>query len=109
MCVCGYQLPAGADGGSERESRLFPEEGKEEVVLSMGLTQDFLIYCTQVGFHSLAVEYVCLGWAGSLSYSSNLSHVAAQNGCLRHFFLEDWQYVNEYRHVVGKNSVTHHH
>ena len=32
----------------ERESRVFPEEGKEEVILSMALTQDFLIYSTQV-------------------------------------------------------------
>jgi WD repeat-containing protein 19 len=64
----------GGMGGRERESRIFPEQGKEELILSMGLTQDFLIYSTQ-------------------------------NGCLKHFFLEDWQYVNEHRHVVGIAKV----
>lgn len=42
---------AGREGGievRERESRVFPEEGKEEVIISMALTQDFLIYATQV-------------------------------------------------------------
>ena len=31
--------------------------------------------------------------------------ILLQSGCLRHFFLEDWQYVNEHRHVVGENST----
>ena len=35
-------------GGRERESRVFPEQGKEEYILSIALTQDFLVYATQV-------------------------------------------------------------
>lgn len=26
----------------------------------------------------------------------------SQNGSLFYFFIEDWQFVNEFRHVVGK-------
>ena len=52
MCVLlvGTQPTSvdGGMGGRERESRIFPEQGKEELILSMGLTQDFLIYSTQV-------------------------------------------------------------
>ena len=48
MLLVGPQ-PTGVDGGmGGRESRVFPEQGKEELILSMGLTQDFLIYSTQV-------------------------------------------------------------
>ena len=31
-----------------------------------------------------------------------------QAGSLKHFFLEDWQYVNEYRHVIGETIIMRH-
>ncbi len=38
----------GSDGQQEREMRVFPEEGREETITCMSLTQDFLIYGTEV-------------------------------------------------------------
>ena len=45
--------------GRERESRMFPEQGKEEAILSMSLTQDFLIFSTQVTISYYLCMYVC--------------------------------------------------
>ena len=42
----------GKVGGRERESQVFPEQGNEELILCMTLTQDFLIYATQVYTHA---------------------------------------------------------
>lgn len=50
-----YYTPqsTGSDGieTKERESHIFSEEGKDEDILSMALTQEFLIYSTQVRYH----------------------------------------------------------
>ena len=51
VTVCSPTMQSTGSGGVEgrdRESRMFPEEGKEENIVSMALTQDFLIYSTQV-------------------------------------------------------------
>jgi len=58
----------------DREGRMFPEEGREETISCMSLTQDFLIYGTE---------------GGSLIY----------------FYIEDWQIVNEFKHVVGITKI----
>ena len=50
MFINGFSQSGESDGieTRERESHMFPDEGKDENVLSMALTQDFLIYTTQV-------------------------------------------------------------
>ena len=35
------------------------------------------------------------------------NHFTIQSGTLHYFFIEDWQYVNEFRHVVGEYVGTH--
>ncbi|KAL5510222.1 hypothetical protein EMCRGX_G005732 [Ephydatia muelleri] len=52
------------------ESRTFPDEGRDDVISCMGMTNDFLIYATTTGI-------------------------------LQYFFLEDWQYVDDFRHIVA--------
>ena len=70
---------------------MFPEDGKTDVITCSTLTQDFLIFATEV--------------RGNVSHCIQ-SHFALQGGTLHYFFIEDWQYVNEFRHVVGEHVGT---
>ena len=66
---------------------MFPDDGKTDIITCCKLTQDFLIFATDVRQNKcVPVLLLCCVQAGSLHY----------------FFIEDWQYVNEFRHVVGE-------
>ena len=69
---------------------MFPDDGKTDIITCCELTQDFLIFATEVrqepAVCSCVVNMLCTSQAGNLHY----------------FFIEDWQYVNEFRHVVGE-------
>ena len=46
----------------DREVRLFPNEGREDTINTMGLTQEFLIYATEVmgtGYQFMIVHGTC--------------------------------------------------
>ncbi|XP_052278623.1 WD repeat-containing protein 19-like isoform X1 [Dreissena polymorpha] len=55
----------------ERESKLFPDKDVNQ---------------TRITCHDMTPEFLIFG---------------TDNGGLFYFFIEDWQYVNEFRHVVG--------
>ncbi|KAF5926956.1 hypothetical protein HPG69_001588, partial [Diceros bicornis minor] len=68
------------DAQEERETRLFPAVDDKCRILCHALTSDFLIYGTDVGL-------VC------------------QTGVIQHFYIEDWQFVNDYRHPVSVKKI----
>ena len=97
------------------EGRVFPgEEEQNEVITCLALTQEFLIYGTEVRFSfctlcsstplllppPLLLLLLCL-------LLLLLNH--NQAGSLCYFFLADWQMVNEFHHVVGKDMQLYRH
>ena len=73
---------------------MFPDDGKTDVITCSMLTQDFLIFGTEVGRNVMCnIQPICLAIV-----------IILQGGILQYFFIEDWQYVNEFRHVVGKHN-----
>ncbi|XP_013417652.1 WD repeat-containing protein 19 [Lingula anatina] len=66
----------GDQGASDdRETRLFPDKDQAD---------------TKITCHCLTPEFLIFG---------------TDSGGLHYFFIEDWQYVNEYRHMVGIRKI----
>ena len=45
--MCSFNIPLQEEGG-DQESRMFPDDGKTDVITCSTLTQDFLIFATEV-------------------------------------------------------------
>ncbi|KAL3878608.1 hypothetical protein ACJMK2_030942 [Sinanodonta woodiana] len=64
-----------AGSTDERESILFPDKDMN---------------VTRITCHEMTPEFLIFG---------------TSNGCINYFFVEDWSYVNEFRHVVGVKKL----
>lgn len=74
---------------NEHEGRTFPDEGQNDNISCLALTSNFLIYGTEVKLTTSLYRFI----------SSNNYY---QDGSITYFYLEDWHFVNEFKHVVGK-------
>ncbi|OXB83779.1 UNVERIFIED_CONTAM: hypothetical protein H355_002991, partial [Colinus virginianus] len=91
----------GLDAQEERETRLFPADDDKYRILCHALTGDFLIYGTDVSIISVFKDILNVLVRATLVEKQCLS----PTGVIHYFYIEDWQYVNEYRHPVSVRKI----